>query len=122
VPKNLEIAVVDDDDSFRVALVESFCSLGYGANGYASAGDYIAAANSSSYDCVVSDIQMPVMSGFGLLEWIISQQPGIPVILITARTDPQLEVRAAVGRAACLLRKPFEIGELVECIERATRP
>ena len=39
--KDLEIAVIDDDESFRVALVESLSSLGYGSDGYASAEDYI---------------------------------------------------------------------------------
>ena len=38
--KDLEIAVIDDDELFRVALVESLSSLGYGADGYASAEDY----------------------------------------------------------------------------------
>jgi len=44
-----------------------------------------------------------------------------PVVLITARSDSQLEAKAAAAGAACLLRKPFEINDLIKCIEGAVK-
>jgi FixJ family two-component response regulator len=41
------------------------------------------------------------------------------VVLITARPDKNLEAKAVAAGAACLLRKPFEIDDLIECIEGA---
>ena len=106
MPRDLEIAVIDDDESFRVALVESLSSLGYGADGYASAEDYLGAIRGRpSFDCVVTDIHMPGMT--------------IPVVLITARSDTNLQAKASAAGAACLLRKPFEINDLILCIEGA---
>jgi FixJ family two-component response regulator len=121
VPKDLEIAVIDDDESFRVALVESLSSFGYGADGYASAEDYIRAIAGKSFDCVVTDIHMPGMSGLDLMHRLATQGSTTPIILITARSDTNLEAKAATAGAACLLRKPFEITDLIGCIELAVR-
>lgn len=121
MPKDLEIAVIDDDESFRVALVESLSSFGYGTDGYASAEDYISAIGGRSFDCVVTDIHMPGMSGLDLMRRLATQGSTTPVILITARSDTVLEAKAATAGAVCLLRKPFEINELIGCIEGAVR-
>jgi FixJ family two-component response regulator len=121
VARDLEIAVIDDDESFRVALVESLSSFGYGSSGYASAEDYVRVIGSNSFNCVVSDIHMPGMSGLDLMKHLAAQGATIPVVLITARSDANLEAKAAVAGAACLLRKPFEINDLIECIEGAVK-
>ena len=119
--RDLEIAVIDDDQSFRVALVESLSSLGYRADGYASADDYIGLIGAKSFDCVVTDIHMPGMSGLDLMKRLAAGGSTTPVVLITARSDTNLEAKAAAAGAACLLRKPFEINELIECIEGAVK-
>ena len=121
VARHLEIAVIDDDESFRIALVESLSSLGYGSDGYASAEDYIRVIGSNSVNCVVSDIHMPGMSGLDLMKHLAARGMTTPVVLITARSDANLEARAAIAGAACLLRKPFEIDELIGCIEGAVK-
>jgi len=121
VARHLEIAVIDDDESFRVALVESLSSLGYGSRGYASAEDYVGVIGSNSVNCVVSDIHMPGMSGLDLMKRLATGGSTTPVVLITARSDKNLEAKAAAAGAACLLRKPFEIDDLITCIEGAVR-
>jgi FixJ family two-component response regulator len=121
VPTNLEIAVIDDDESFRIALVESLSSLGYGSSGYASAEDYLRGTEDSSFNCIVTDVHMPGMSGLDLMKRLAARGSTTPVVLITARSDSNLEARAAAVGAACLLQKPFEINELIECIEAAVK-
>jgi FixJ family two-component response regulator len=121
VAKDLEIAVIDDDESFRVALVESLSSLGYGADGYASAEDYVGSIGGKSFGCVVTDIHMPGMSGLDLMKHLAARGSTTPVVLITARSDTNLEANAAAAGAACLLRKPFEIDDLITCIEGAVK-
>jgi FixJ family two-component response regulator len=121
VPRNLEIAVIDDDESFRVALVESLSSLGYRSSGYASAEDYVRAIGDRSFNCVVTDIHMPGMSGLDLMKRLAARGSTTPVVLITARSDSNLEAKAAAAGAACLLRKPFEMNDLIKCIEGAVK-
>ena len=119
--RHLEIAVIDDDDSFRVALVESLSSFGYGAEGYASAEDYVGAMGDRTFNCVVTDIHMPGMSGLDLMKYLAARGATTPVVLITARSDSNLEAKAAAAGAACLLRKPFEMNDLIKCIEGAVK-
>src|ERR1700704_783077 len=81
VARYLEIAVIDDDDSFRVALVESLSSLGYECSGYASAEDYVGSTADTSFNCVVTDIHMPGMSGIDLMKRLAAQGSTTPVVL-----------------------------------------
>ena len=115
------IAVIDDDESFRVALVDSLSSLGYGARGFASAEEFIADDGTEPYDCVITDIHMPRMSGFDLMRRLLAHHSSVPVIMITAHAEPGLESRAAAIGAVCLLRKPFEADALTHCLERALK-
>lgn len=119
MPREFEIAVIDDDGSFRDALVESLFSLGYGADGFASAEDYIRTIKAKAFDCVVTDLHMPGMSGLDLMKCLAARGLTTPVVLITARSDSNLAAKAAASGAACLLTKPFETDDLIKCIEQA---
>ena len=112
------IAVIDDDEPFRTALVESLCSLGYRARGFSSAEEFFAASGESSCDCVITDIHMPGMSGLDLQRLLMARDLRVPVIMITARAEPGLEARAAASGAVCLLRKPFGADALIGCLEK----
>jgi FixJ family two-component response regulator len=115
------VAVIDDDDPFRTALVESLDSLAYSACGYASADEFIAVAGEASCDCVITDIHMPGTSGMDLKLLLSARGSSMPVIMITARSDPALEARAMASGAICLLRKPFDSAALVHCLHLATQ-
>ena len=115
------IAVIDDDEPFRTALVESLCSQGYLAHGFASAEEFFAAGGESSCDCVVTDIHMPGMSGIDLKRHLAAHGSKVPVIMITARAEEGLEARVAATGTACLLRKPFETGDLIGWLDKLLR-
>jgi FixJ family two-component response regulator len=121
VPTDLEIAVIDDDESFRVALVDALSSLGHRSDGYASGDDYFRLARNKPFDCIVTDIHMPGMSGLELMKRLSADGTAKPVVLITARSDTNLQAKAMAAGAACLLKKPFEISALLKCIERAVK-
>jgi len=61
------------------------------------------------------------MSGLDLTKRLAAGGSTTPVVLITARSDTNMEAKAAAAGASCLLRKPFEINELIECIEGAVK-
>lgn len=111
------ISIIDDDDSLRSALIGLLRSHGYAAIGFATAEAYLGAAPGS--DCIVTDIHMPGLSGIELKEELTRRGDSTPVIMITARSEPGLEARARASGATCFLRKPFDAGELVACIESA---
>ena len=119
MPSELLIAVVDDDDSFRMALVEALGLLGYRAHGFASAEDFIASEERASCSCVITDIHMPGMSGLDLGRLLARERRGVPVLMVTARSDLGIDARAAASGAICVLRKPFKMEVLIECLEKA---
>jgi FixJ family two-component response regulator len=115
------VAVIDDDDQFRTALVASLESLDYVACAYASADEFVAAVGETSCDCVVTDIHMPGMSGIDLKLLLSSRGSKTPVIMITGRADSELEAKSMASGAICLLRKPFESAALVHCLDLALK-
>jgi len=115
------IAVIDDDEPFRTALVESLCSFGFSVRGFGSAEDFISGGQQVSCDCIVTDIHMPGMSGLDLKQLLVASGCPTPVIMITARAEPWLEDRAASIGAVGVLRKPFKSDTLISCLEKALR-
>ena len=115
------IAVVDDDEPFRIALVDSLFFLGYDARGFASAEDFIAEDGGQSCDYVITDIHMTGMSGFDLKRLLTSRGSTKPFIMITAQAEPTLETKAIACGALCLLRKPFETEVLIGYLKGAPK-
>ena len=115
------IAVIEDDRSFRVALVDSLSSLGYGVRGFASAEEFVADDGTEPYACLITDIHLPGMSGFDLVRRLLAHRSNVPVIMITAHAEPGLETSAAAIGAVCLLQKPFKAEALTRCLERALK-
>jgi FixJ family two-component response regulator len=113
------ISVIDDDASIVSAVVGLVRSLGYQASGHASAEAFLASGETLSARCVITDIQMPGMSGIALKQHFAINEVTTPVIMITARTEEALLASARDSGAFCLLGKPFEPDDLIQCLENA---
>ena len=112
------IMVVEDDGELREALSETLTLAGYKV---ATAGDgqeALAQLDEQSFDLIVSDIQMPRMDGHHLLKKIKSQQPVLPVMLMTAYGSIQQAVDAMRDGAVDYMVKPFEAEVLVNMVSR----
>ena len=62
---------------------------------------------------------MPGLSGLDVLQHIRARGDQVPVILITASDDPELERTATAAGAFCLLRKPFSTDALMDAVRSA---
>ena len=113
------ISVIDDDDSLRLALMGLLRSLGHQVEGYGSAEAFLGSGGAIRSQCIVTDIQMPGMSGIALKHELDQKGVSVPVIMITARPEPLLHARAVEGGAFCLLKKPFETEAFISCLDRA---
>lgn len=113
------ISIIDDDLSLQTALARLVRSLGYAARGFSSAEDFLAAGMMHGSACVITDVHMPGMSGIDLKQHMNDQGCTVPVIMITAHTDPGLEDAAAASGAQCFLRKPVDAKMLAECLGKA---
>lgn len=113
------IAVIEDDASVRVAVSSLVRSFGYDARGFESAEDFLASDAVDGTACIITDIQMPGMSGIDLKRHLTANGNAVPVIMITAQAEPDLEPQALASGAACFLRKPFEAEALIACLRSA---
>lgn len=119
VSNDLHIAIVDDHESVRSALASLLRSYGYLTSCFDSAESLLAGAPLDTYQCIVTDLQMPGMSGIELLEQLRRQGRDTPLVMMTAFSEPAVRQRALQSGASCFLGKPFEANELVRCIRQA---
>jgi CheY-like chemotaxis protein len=107
------VLIADDDRLFRESLCEALADLGWDADSAADGASAIAALNQRPRDLLLSDVDMPDMTGFQLLDWI-NNHPGPPTarVLMSARANPELDAAAKRVGAAALLAKPVHIIQL----------
>ena len=86
--------LVDDDASIRFVLEKALARAGFDTQSYANAQDVLNALKFSQPTVLVSDVRMPGMDGMALLETIAEQNPGLPVIIMTAHSDLDSAVNA----------------------------
>ena len=113
--------LVDDDASIRFVLEKALARAGFETESYANAQDVLNALKFSQPTVLVSDVRMPGMDGMALLETIAEQNPGLPVIIMTAHSDLDSAVNAFQKGAFEYLAKPFDLDEAVALVESACR-
>jgi len=118
VPKTKPlISVVDDDESMREAIRGLMKSLGYTAEAFASAEEFLNSRKASRTSCLIADVQMPGMTGVELYRHLLASGQTIPTILITAYPDDSVRARALGDGLVCYLSKPFDENDLLTCIK-----
>jgi FixJ family two-component response regulator len=113
------ISVVEDDDLFRESLTKLLRSLGYAVEAFSSAVDFLASRSLGETACLITDINMPVMTGRELYARLLELGNRIPTILVTAYVDDAVVSRALNEGVICCLRKPFDDKDLADCVQRA---
>lgn len=113
------IAVVDDDDAIRSGLSSLFRAEGYDVALFDCAEAFIASLPQGVPHCLLTDIQMPGISGLDLQARMGAEQPDLPVLIMTAFPGGTVRARALAAGAACFLSKPFDARELLLCVENA---
>jgi len=111
------VLIVDDDPSMRKAIGRLLNAAGYESVTFESSEALLRSEVSDAERCIVSDVQLPGMSGLQLLDELQRQGRGhLPVILITAFDAPGLRAEALQRGAAAFMTKPFLGTALLEAI------
>jgi FixJ family two-component response regulator len=113
------IAIVDDDESFRRATTSFVRSLGYGTAAFDSAEAFLRSDRVSDTDCLITDVQMPGMTGIELQGRLLEQGHSLPVIFITAFPEMKQRAQALAAGAVGFLAKPFNDQNLITCLNEA---
>jgi FixJ family two-component response regulator len=101
------VCIVDDDWSLVEATVSLIQSLGYVAEGFRSAEDFLESRQLLKTDCLILDIRMPSMGGFELQRRLAAKSQQIPIIFVTAYDSEEARIQAAEAGAVGFLYKPF---------------
>lgn len=112
------IAIIDDDALVRSSMVSLLRSFGLRVEAFAS-GQAFLDAGPTAFDGVISDIQMPGMSGIELLRRLDAEHPNLPVLLITGQPDEHVRRQALEAGAAAFLEKPFPAEDIMDELSRA---
>ena len=116
MPSKFLIAIIDDDERFRKAVTSLVKARGFAVRAFASACDFLESRVIGSTSCLITDINMPGMTGIELHRHLIQTGYTIPTILLTAYPDES--IRSRMLEAGCLgyLSKPFDDEVLIEYI------
>lgn len=116
---NRRILVVEDDESLRRVMEVTLARGGYRVETVPDGERAVRSMEREPFDLVVSDLQMPGLSGLELLKRIRSAYPDTPVLLITAFGTVETAVEAMKAGAFDYLTKPVSAEELRLAVERA---
>ena len=114
-----QIAVVDDDASFRDSMRRLLESLDCAVAEFPSAAEFLASPKLLATACLIADVHMPAMTGIDLYQRLVERGLAIPTILVTAYPDLTVRQRMLAMGVDCYLAKPFEEAVLIECLRSA---
>jgi FixJ family two-component response regulator len=113
------ISIIDDDVSVRAATCNFVRSLGYIVHPFASAVEFLKSGYLQETSCVITDVQMPAMTGVELQAHLRAQGHRLPFIFITAFPVEISRKRALEAGSTCFLTKPFDGDVLIKCLASA---
>ena len=120
--KPCSVLVLDDNETLLSMIKEMYAHAGVRCDTFDNVGDMTEAMRKCNYDLIVTDMKMPEMNGYEVLELLRSSNIGnakdIPVIVATASGSCDTEELMANGFAGCLF-KPFTLEELIAVTERS---
>jgi len=113
------ILIVDDEPNYQIVLSEFLRDEGFETLTADNGQQAMGLLKDNDVDLVLTDMQMPGMDGFALLQAVKEQHSALPVIMITAYGEVEKAVRAMQLGAFNYLTKPFNNDELLACVNKA---
>jgi FixJ family two-component response regulator len=115
------VAIVDDDESVRIALQDLMQAVGLPVKAFASAEDFLNSGQQHHTACLITDVYIPGMSGLELYARLNAEHCRIPTIFITAQGDAVMRMQVMHSGALGLLSKPFSGSVLLENVRAALK-
>ncbi len=118
-PTHPLVSIVDDDESVSQSLPDLLTELGFSAQAFSSAEEFLASHHVNRTACLLLDVALPGMSGPDLLRELRFRGLEIPIIFITAQTGETLQQRLLEQGAVACLFKPFGESALLKALKSA---
>lgn len=111
------ICIVDNDDGVRSSLQNYLRAAGLSVRTFDSAETFLASSDSTTADCLVTDLHMPGIGGMALQRELNRTGSSVPVIVMTAFPAAAARLEAARLGAVAFLEKPIDPDALLEELE-----
>lgn len=111
---------VDDSASIRQMVKLTLTGAGYTVIQAGDGAEGLAKARESAVDLVVTDLNMPVMNGLGLIRELrkLPAYKGVPIIFLTTESDAAMKQEAKVAGATGWITKPFQQEQLIAVVRK----
>jgi len=118
-PASPHLLIADDDPEILTMLEDIFSGHGYRISTARWGNDAYQKLQAGGLDLLLTDLKMPDLDGFALLERMRREQPDLPVLVITSSKSVQDAVRAMKQGALDYVQKPFNVDELLVTVQNA---
>jgi two-component system response regulator FixJ len=113
------VHIIDDDEAVRDALGALLMAEGLDVAFYPSPVNFLADPPQSNAGCIVTDVQMPEMTGLELLRRLHAAAIRLPVIVMTGRVQAAMAADAVKNGAWAFIEKPFTPETIVATVRDA---
>jgi FixJ family two-component response regulator len=114
-----KISIVDDDKFVLDALEHLIESLGYEVNVFCSAEDFLMSDRARDTSCLVTDVQMPGMTGIELQRRLVANGHHLPIIFMSGLSDEKIRAGLLKTGAIGFLTKPADMVCLIDLLNKA---
>jgi FixJ family two-component response regulator len=115
------IAVVDDEESVRMALARMLRASSFEVSIYRSGEDFLESLKTVLPDCAVLDFQMPGLTGRDVQRALSIAKLALPIIIVTAHDQPSLREKVLADGAVAYFTKPLRRDTLIAALDQAIR-
>jgi len=114
------ILTVDDSPSVRQMVKLTLSGAGYDVLEAGDGADGLRKAEATPVDMVVTDLNMPVMNGLGLIRALrkLTAYRGVPILFLTTESDAEMKKEAKAAGATGWITKPFQQDQLVAIVKK----
>ncbi|MDM4773043.1 response regulator [Solimonas sp. SE-A11] len=114
------VFVIDDNPDILLLTCQMVRALGLRAVAFSNADECLADLGSGTADCILTDLNMPGMSGLDLAKTIALHGPRVPIVIATASPIGSVELTGASKVARAVLHKPYTLDDLSHALRLAT--
>lgn len=115
------VLVVDDHRQARESIADVLRHVGHDVSCCSSAAEALRVVERSAFDCIITDLQMPGMSGLEFIVQLERRQYGAQVVMVTAHASVSSAVEAMRHGAFDYIEKPFDVDQLESLVGKAIR-
>jgi FixJ family two-component response regulator len=113
------VHIVEDDEQFRLSLLDLFQALDIEAEAFEDAASFFSRASTAASGCVLLDVRLPSVNGIEFQAKLTGDGYDLPVVFMTAHGDVATSVTAMKAGAVDFLEKPLRTKELLDAIKAA---